>query len=822
MPGPQTAIRQEDEITHSDALFGAVEGILVGLAVGALVGAAIVATGGLAVVAVGAVLVGGGIGGMFGKTIGRHSTHPKGKVLTGSPNVIVGNRDDAAHSAARALADVAHCDDHSDSEPAHDQPGILGKRIEQGSGTVLINGFHAAREGDQGSCGFTLGQGSATVFVGGPTVTVGKIDAEVPAFVDDLITGMAIVGTALMMWPGAVAMFSAGTAAGLGGSVLGVGANLLQVGLRLGAQVYVGMKLSEAGGVIGHGTAGFFGAADGSLASDLATLTGQTAAPFAGGGLYEGIAEAPLPGMEAPTAVPEGIADPAAPADGVQGGPTGARTEFSGTPEEQAQADAAYDRIRADDGDVGRIASNTGYSEDQIAAVKQHLFYDEHDIPVGDDQTGEIQTSSQRFTSDPWIADRWTKASDGTLGAPSQDALGTDIPGSADPTEASDFHSLISHEYVEQGLMADGAPYRSSASWGQGKSGWNFYPDAQNAGAHDLAPLAAPNGKDPFAHYDSMGRSADGIPRPNGDLSNLDEVLDAIRRSPGSDTPAGPSGSGGPEGGPQSGGSPGRGPPGEEPFVEPKPLPANPTEGIPPTPAADAAPLVLPDAAPGAEAGSGGGGGAAGETEAASSAPEPAHTPEAARTEPEPVPAAANSVPANPKYAGGPATIPRTNPSGGHLPADFGLHTISENPQELRLFRQALDNKATSPRTNDYQRYLEIIRRGETPTQAQAEKAWGSVQQEYFAVSRDAGTNMDDVEIHHWNYSKGEYPLQVTDPQNLVQTPDRQTSWNSHQAIHEATSSDPNTAIGKWKGPIDAIHELPITPAPPIAPDLNP
>ena len=114
MPGPQTAIRQEDDITHSDALFGAVEGILVGLAVGALVGAAIVATGGLAVVAVGAVLVGGGIGGMFGKTIGRHSTHPKGKVLTGSPNVIVGNRDDAAHSAARALADVARCDDHSD------------------------------------------------------------------------------------------------------------------------------------------------------------------------------------------------------------------------------------------------------------------------------------------------------------------------------------------------------------------------------------------------------------------------------------------------------------------------------------------------------------------------------------------------------------------------------------------------------------------------------------------------------------------------------------------------------------------------------------
>ena len=69
------------------------------------------------------------------------------------------------------------------------------------------------------------------------------------------------------------------------------------------------------------------------------------------------------------------------------------------------------------------------------------------------------------------------------------------------------------------------------------------------------------------------------------------------------------------------------------------------------------------------------------------------------------------SSPANPRYSGGPANIPRTNPNGGHLPADFDLHTIAESPQEQRLFQQALKNKASSrsPRPNAYQRYLQEI-----------------------------------------------------------------------------------------------------------------
>lgn len=119
MPGSQTAVRETDQIEHSAGLFGAIEGILLGVAVGALAGAAIVATGGLAVVAVGAIFLGGGLGGMFGKTFGQHSTHGAGVVASGSPNVWIGHD---IKRAARAHADVAHCEEHSDAEPSQSPP----------------------------------------------------------------------------------------------------------------------------------------------------------------------------------------------------------------------------------------------------------------------------------------------------------------------------------------------------------------------------------------------------------------------------------------------------------------------------------------------------------------------------------------------------------------------------------------------------------------------------------------------------------------------------------------------------------------------------
>ena len=67
-------------------------------------------------------------------------------------------------------------------------------------------------------------------------------------------------------------------------------------------------------------------------------------------------------------------------------------------------------------------------------------------------------------------------------------------------------------------------------------------------------------------------------------------------------------------------------------------------------------------------------------------------------------------------------------------------------------------------------------------------------------------------EVHHWNFSKGDYPTQVFDPRNLVPTETRK----QHTDIHRATTGDPSNI---WAGPIADEHRLNIpdfaTPIPP-------
>ena len=786
----QTAIRVGDDILHSDSLFGGILGIIggavVGLAVGALIVGGTIATGGALAVVVGATLLGGGLGGGLGKILGsHHSAGAKGKVLTGSPNVFIGYD---KKPAARADVDVAHCEEHSDSEPAHDQSAVLGKKIAQGSEHVLINGYYAARKGDKGTCDFKLGDGWPSVVIGGPPQTVAGLSiTSETASIDGLILGMTIVGGALLMVPAGAAIIAGGVEAGLGwGAIEG------QLAVRLGGQVLLGLGLSTAGGM-GLGYVGGQIWGQGSLGQDLSSYFGQVAVPFAGAAKIPGVGDSayglidgiPAFGNRAGV-VPDvpGVSD----VSGAQRyGGTGAEPEITSTSAEQAQANAAYDQIRAND-DVAQVAQNTGHSPETIQAVKDHLFNSQQDI--FNPETGEM--SSGNFTPDQGTADLWNKAADGSLGQPRQSKWGTPIEGTENPAEVTQFNKLIAHEYVEQGLVSDGLPYQARSSWVQDANGeWQYQPGPDSFGAHDLSPNFR---EDPFSHYESLlGRSSEGIPRPNESNSNLDDVLAGIRRSlgEGGGPEGGIPGGGGPEGGPRTGGPP----PPEEPFVPARPLPPNPPEGRPVTPAPEAEPL----AAPGEEHGAG--------TAPEETAPLAENAPEAARSTPEPAPDAA-SVPANPRYAGGPATIPRTNPNGGHLPSDFDLHTIAENPQQHRLFQQALKNRAAWPRPNAYKTYLQAVERGETPTYDQANNAWGDVQREYFQLSRRAGIDMEGVQVHHWNFNKGDFPLQVTDPRNLVHTTDRQINWNSHQALHEATSSTTNF----WKDQIDPIHELPIDP----------
>ena len=290
---PQTAIRVGDEITHSDALFGGVTGMilggLAGLVVGAILVGGTIATGGALAVFIGCGLLGVAAGGGLGKILGRHATpNPKGKVLTGSPNVFVGGK-----PAARADADVAHCEDHSDSENARDQSSVQGKKIMQGSGTVFINGFYASRKGDKGHCDFTLGEGFPTVFIGGPTQTVkvkdpktGKdmeIESETSS-IDGLIWGAGLLGGALVMLPAGMAIVAEGTAARIG-----MGAIAKQLIVRLGGQAALAVGLGTAGGAglkyVGgkeYEVGGVKFGGQGSETQDLLEFGGQTLIPFVG------------------------------------------------------------------------------------------------------------------------------------------------------------------------------------------------------------------------------------------------------------------------------------------------------------------------------------------------------------------------------------------------------------------------------------------------------------------------------------------------------------------------------------------------------------
>jgi len=168
------------------------------------------------------------------------------------------------------------------------------------------------------------------------------------------------------------------------------------------------------------------------------------------------------------------------------------------------EAEAAYAAIRANTGDVSRIAGNTGISADIIAQVKNHLFLTEHDVPVG---PGQI--AHGYFTAREDIGSLWNKAEEGTL----------------DSSEQDDFRSLMSHEYVESRLMDGGMPYRSAApeAWDDGAQLFN----PQYFGAHEVAHEVAPVAEDgSLRQWPALGLTPPETPIAS-DLSNLTEVVNA-------------------------------------------------------------------------------------------------------------------------------------------------------------------------------------------------------------------------------------------------------------------------------------------------------
>jgi hypothetical protein len=186
-------------------------------------------------------------------------------------------------------------------------------------------------------------------------------------------------------------------------------------------------------------------------------------------------------------------------ADILPGGWSGAGFVEASTPE----AEAAYAAIRANPGDVARIAANTGINEDVLAQAKAHLFMTTHDVPIG---PGQI--THGYFTAVPDTARLWARAEAGPLTESDQE----------------DLHSLMAHEYVESHLMAAGMPYRSADPevWVDGAQEFN----TKHFGAHEVAPKSSNGSLD---HWRRLGLTPPDTPLAP-DLSNIDNVVEAARR----------------------------------------------------------------------------------------------------------------------------------------------------------------------------------------------------------------------------------------------------------------------------------------------------
>ncbi len=261
------AARMTDPIEHGLGLLGMLAGLILGAIIGAILVAATIATGGgalaIAIAVVGAVGVTAGTG-LAGGQLARGISTLMGLsgIQTGqiaplcSSDTIVGNL-----AAARAVVDKGMCDGlfslyHPPMPPAPLTP------IAEGSSTVQINSWPAARQKDKLVCSANIRQGEPTVIIGGQTVRLLEVNDR-EAWLTEVLTyvavGAAVVGLILLTggWAaGAICgtvvlktlavgalMIAANYGLGELGDALGPGwRDTLQGGFGVGTSLWAGYK----------------------------------------------------------------------------------------------------------------------------------------------------------------------------------------------------------------------------------------------------------------------------------------------------------------------------------------------------------------------------------------------------------------------------------------------------------------------------------------------------------------------------------------------------------------------------------------------------
>lgn len=173
----EPAARFDDPIEHSHALSGLVTGMAIGLAAVAF-GAAVLLSGGTALAVapvVFAACTAASLGGTIGQLAGSLWVSEAGKITSGAESVIIGGE-----KAARAMVDTVGC-----------HPGKL---IAQGSETVFIERYPAARKGDKTVCDGTISEGFPDVIVGSGRASYLDIDSEVPVWLEIGVMILGLVG----------------------------------------------------------------------------------------------------------------------------------------------------------------------------------------------------------------------------------------------------------------------------------------------------------------------------------------------------------------------------------------------------------------------------------------------------------------------------------------------------------------------------------------------------------------------------------------------------------------------------------------------------
>ncbi|MBL8743821.1 MAG: hypothetical protein JNK04_22080 [Myxococcales bacterium] len=137
-----------------------------------------------------------------------------------------------------------------------------GKLIAEGSKTVIIELYNAARRTDQTECGGKIDEGCPTVFIGKEAAAFLPIEGEVPGWMVGLAQIALVVGTAMSIVGGVIV---AGVAITVGGIIGGIAGG--KAGGMIGG--WVGEQLGGADGrawgeAIGEEVGGFLGGAAGS------------------------------------------------------------------------------------------------------------------------------------------------------------------------------------------------------------------------------------------------------------------------------------------------------------------------------------------------------------------------------------------------------------------------------------------------------------------------------------------------------------------------------------------------------------------------------